>query len=110
MARFEFHEAEYAAMVATYGRQARHHFADPIERDARLLAPRDTGELQTHIGQHDEGDETLIGAEVEHAAPQEEGASPHHIPNGFGRDEGVNHPGNDATNYLKRALYKRRSV
>lgn len=114
MARFEFNEAQFEAMTADYGRQARHHFADPIVDDAKLFAPDDPtngpGPLRLAIGQDDEDDTTYIGAELKYAAPQEEGSKPHRIPGAFGRPEGVEHPGNEATNYLKRALYQRRDV
>lgn len=42
-------------------------------------------------------------ADAPHAAPQEKSAVPHWIPNAFGRNVAVWHPGNPATRFMEHA-------
>lgn len=108
MARFDMHEAEFARMAEEFGHDAREHYARPIRRDAKVLAPKRTGELKSRIKIEEEGDAHYIGADLDYTAPQEQGARPHFISHGLGREPGVHHPGNPEVAFLKRALYRRR--
>lgn len=73
-------------------------------KTARALAPVDTGELRSKIYAIPAGKQARIVATADHAAPQETGAGPHRIPGAFGREDGVQHPGNPAVRFLRRAI------
>lgn len=60
-----------------------------------------TGELSEGIIAEYHGKAGLIRSTAPHAHPIEKGAIAHMIPNAFGRDEPVLHPGNKAYPYLR---------
>lgn len=62
---------------------------------------RKTGELEAGIVPVYMGKSGRVDSTAPHAHPVEAGAIAHEIPGGFGRDQGVMHPGNQAQPYLE---------
>lgn len=65
-------------------------------RSGQLLGGIDSRMVSAFVGE-------AFVAGVKHAAPQEEGAGPHPIPNAFGWGITVDHPGNPAVHYMRDA-------
>ncbi|MET7739623.1 hypothetical protein [Streptomyces sp. NPDC005385] len=97
-----------------------HDYVSEIARDVYtnmcVTCPVDTGELLADLAWEVDGDSARIGAQsVEHAIYVEEGTMPHVIEaHGSGAlywagaqhpVKRVNHPGTEATHFMKLALY-----
>lgn len=76
--------------------------AQQIADMARIFAPRRRGILAASIRVFSFGTRGEAVADAPWAAPQEEGAVPHPIPNAFGWGITVMHPGNPAVHYMLR--------
>lgn len=94
--------------------------ADDVLADMRQHCPVDTGALLADLGSEVQGKTARIGARsVPYAIYVEEGVGPHEItPNSAGAlfwpgaphpVDHVMHPGQDATHFMKNALYKERA-
>lgn len=105
--RIDIDEGGMREVAHTFTR-VRNNFLDDCLPDARRNAPVDTGELAAS-GYVDHG-AGRIGFRADHAAPVEVGASPHEIPNAWGRGITVEHPGTKAQPYLRPAVYRARRL
>lgn len=105
--RIDVDEGGMAEVSRTFKR-VRDNFLDDCLPDARRNAPVDSGDLFLSIGvDHSAG--TLF-ADTDYAAAVELGASPHEIPNAWGRGITVEHPGTKAQPYLRPAVYRARRL
>lgn len=96
------------AEIRRIAKLVRNNALDDMKPEAERNAPVDTGDLFLSIDvSHADG--TLF-ANTEYAAAVELGSSPHEIPNAFGREGSVMHPGGPAQPYLRPAAYRQRPL
>lgn len=111
MARIVWHEAGF---VGIHNEVVRYisRLGDRVLNAAEAGCPVDSGALKNSLRKDMEGTTAVISANTDYAIYVEEGAGPHIMSNGPYFWEGashpvdvVHHPGNEATHFLRNALY-----
>lgn len=93
---------QFARLLNEAGDRSIEEMREFAEDFAKALAPEDTGLLRSLINAVMQGRrQFVLRSDALYAKPVEEGSMPHQIPDAFGREEGVMHPGSGAQPYLR---------
>ncbi len=92
----------FAKLLDEAGTRSMIEMAEFAENMAKSLAPERTGRLRASISATMRGTrQFILRADAPYAKPVEEGSMAHEIPDAFGREDGVMHPGSGAQPYLR---------
>lgn len=95
----------FAKLLDEAGTRSMEEMREFVEDAAKAAAPVRSGYLRSMIRARMQGTRQIVLESLAgYAKPVEEGSMPHHIPDAFGRDDGVEHPGSGAQPYLRPAV------